>query len=406
MKRSKSILPFIIIFALIAGSIETDVSVPGFPAMASEFNVSESTIQETLSINFLGLFIGTLFFGPLSDFLGRRKTMIIGLFFFALFSLICSFTTSLVQLLIARFFQGLGAGAAPVVAYSIIGDVYKGSQATKFIGLMNAVVTGVMAAAPAIGAFICKIYNWHFTYGFIAILSCISCILAVGFLSETSKESKNFNVANILYDYMTLLKDPTFLLYCLASNMLVAAYVGYVASASFLYIDRLSISLNEYAIHQSLVVGMFSLVSFKSGWLQTKIGEARIMWYSVILTTISTIMIVLLSKVLPNSAAVFTFNMMLFSTGAAIIMSIVVAKSLSVFPNKKGISSSLVVGIRTLCCSLGAWTAGLFYTGELFDTALLIFILSSIATIGNVIILLKGFESEEQQKNEILTSKP
>ncbi len=180
------LLPFLLILSLIAQFIEIDISVPGFPDIVRYFNVLEGTIQLTIAYNFLGLCIGGLFFGPLSECYGRRKIMIIGNTLLLIGAVGCVFAPSVFWLLISRFIQGIGVSTS-VVVFTIIADSYQGNKAIKFIGIMNSVLTVVMAIAPVLGSFINGIVGWRGNYASVAIICLISWILLLLALPETKR---------------------------------------------------------------------------------------------------------------------------------------------------------------------------------------------------------------------------
>ncbi len=144
-------LPFILVVSLLAGCIEVDMSVPSFPDMAASFGVSEGHIQRTITYNFLGFVFGALIYGPLSESIGRRKTMLIGGAIMLLGALGCTYATSIDLLMLSRFIQGLGACTPVVVAYAIIADRYQGAAMYSMIGLVNACISIFMSLAPIAG---------------------------------------------------------------------------------------------------------------------------------------------------------------------------------------------------------------------------------------------------------------
>nr|WP_237349961.1 MFS transporter [Wolbachia endosymbiont of Cylisticus convexus] len=180
------LLPFLLILSLIAKFIEIDISIPSFPDIVRYFNVSEGTIQLTIAYNFLGFCIGGLFFGPLSECYGRRRIMIIGNTFLLIGAVGCVVAPSVFYLLISRFIQGIGVSTS-VVVFAIIADSYKGDKAVKFIGIMNSVLTVVMAIAPVLGSFINEIVGWRGNYASVAILCLISWVLLLFLLPETKR---------------------------------------------------------------------------------------------------------------------------------------------------------------------------------------------------------------------------
>lgn len=104
--------------------METDIYVPSFPDMKIFFNTTADVIQRILSVNFIGICLGSLLFGPLSDSFGRRKVLLIGLSFFALASWLCCITENFQFFLFFRFLQGFGAAAPMVITFAIVLEKY------------------------------------------------------------------------------------------------------------------------------------------------------------------------------------------------------------------------------------------------------------------------------------------
>lgn len=380
-------MPIVLLISLVASSVEMDISVPGFPAMAEYFSTSEANIQATLSLNLLGFCIAALFFGPLADSFGRKKLMVAGFVIFGICSAGCSITNDLSSLLAYRFFQGLGASSTWVLAYAIIADLYQGKLATKYIGLINGVATAFMAIAPAMGSLLCKTCGWRYTYGVVSVLSWASLIMIIFGLPETLKEKKPFKTKQTLADFWMLLNHPEFMLYTLVPSIICAAYMAYIAVAPFLYIDKLQMSFDEYALHQSLIIASFSFISFKTDWFLEKFGEVRAQHIGIVFSIIGMSMVAILSYLFPTNAWGVTIGMTLDSIGIAITFGIFVAKALELFPDLKGTASSLNMALRVSFCSLGVWIGAQFYTGAMFDSMLVLAIISGIGIGVNVLTL-------------------
>ena len=134
-------LPALLVITLLPCWAEVDISVPSFPGMAAYFEASDSLIQTTITVNFLGFCISTLLYGPLSDVFGRRKVMLIGNAIMLLGAFGCVFSPSIEFLLFARFVQGLGASTSTILVFSIITDKYCQEESAKIISSINAVTT-------------------------------------------------------------------------------------------------------------------------------------------------------------------------------------------------------------------------------------------------------------------------
>lgn len=275
MQYNKRYLPFLIIFSLIAVCIEIDISVPSFPDMVRYFNADVQTVQSTLTFNFIGICLSGLVYGPLSDCYGRRKVMLFGGFLFMIGSMGCVLAPSIEVMIGSRFVQGIGASSILIVVYAIIADAYEGTEVTRMMGIMNATVTAFMAFAPVMGGLINQHFGWQANYMTVAALSVVSLITLVAFLPETLMTRKTFSVREIFSGYGRLLGTLEFDIYALMGGVMLAAYIGYVACASFLYIDTMGLSMNVYSLNQAIIIAVFSGMSLVVGRIQ-QIGRAHV----------------------------------------------------------------------------------------------------------------------------------
>jgi len=110
------------------GAAAIDMYLPSLPSIESELGGVGGSAQFTLSSFFIGLGLGQLFYGPISDSLGRRKVLVVGLLIYCLGSLFCFFAGTMMELVAARFFQALGAAAGGVIARAMVRDVFSGKK--------------------------------------------------------------------------------------------------------------------------------------------------------------------------------------------------------------------------------------------------------------------------------------
>ncbi|WP_434732289.1 multidrug effflux MFS transporter [Wolbachia endosymbiont of Zygogramma bicolorata] len=365
------LLSFLLILSLIAKFIEIDISVPSFPDMVHYFNVSEGTIQLTIAYNFLGFCIGGLFFGPLSECYGRRRIMIIGNTLLLIGAVGCVFAPSIFLLLISRFVQGIGVSTS-VVMFAIVADSYKGDEAVKFIGIMNSVLTVVMAIAPVLGSFINEIVGWRGNYATVAILCLISWVLLLFLLPETKKDRDAFSLKKIMKDYRKLLSSPRFVTLSLMSSLFSAAYMSFITCGPFLYMKTFGLSSTIYALHQGAIVGCFSLISLFAGKILQKLGAIWCVISGTSVGAIGSLLLVIFSIIVPHSFYLVTLSMIIFSIGCAICQPVIFNASINVFPEIKGTASSAVSFIRAFIMAIFIGLTSYVYNGQAISVAVLI----------------------------------
>ena len=148
-----------------------DAYIPSIPNIANTFKVSIEKIELSLSIFLIGFSIGQVFGGPISDFYGRRKSSIFGLFGFALFSFLIILSSSVYELWVYRFFEAFCGGIVVVNASAAVRDRFKGAEAAKVFSLIGTVRSIAPLIAPAIGAFIIHFFSWKAVFIFLTLYS-------------------------------------------------------------------------------------------------------------------------------------------------------------------------------------------------------------------------------------------
>lgn len=383
--KNKHYLPFLLILSFIGVCIEVDISVPGFPDMARYFGVMEDKIQWTLSINFLGFCLSSLIWGPLSEAFGRRKMLILGNLIFVLGGLGCALGPTIDFIILCRFFQGFGASATSIIAIAMVADTYQGEKAARFNGMLNSFITAAIAAAPIAGGIINGFLGWRANYSTVALISLTTLILQIFLIPETKTVFDKWNPKKNMNQYLMMFKNPKFMAYSFIPSILVGGYLSFLGCGSFLYRDTLGVSLTAYSIHQAFIVASFSLVSFFSSRIISRIGEKTAVYAGSSLAIAAGLGLVGLSFATVTPLGI-TLLMSLFCIGIAPIYTAIFTASMEIFPEMKGLSSSSLMFMRMLMCSSVMGLVSFIYNGTLFPIACTI---AFLALLGSTLISAK-----------------
>ncbi|WP_082650865.1 multidrug effflux MFS transporter [Legionella steigerwaltii] len=374
MQSTRFQLPLValIVISLLGCCMEIDISLPSFPSIMTFFGSTEAQVQNTLSLNFLAFCLSGLLYGPLSETLGRRGLMIFGATCFLIGAVGCVFSFSIYQLMLWRFIQGLGASSTLVMGFAMISDRYSGEVAARYIGKINAYVTIFMAAAPILGSAIINYFTWRANFSFVAIIALISWLFLLWQLPETKTEKQPLKVMNIFKDYWTVSTHGKFLIYASMPNMLVTAYLTFVGSASFYYINTCKLSYFQFAMQQGLIVLLFSLTSFYAEKVISRIGSRKAVHLGIVCCAISIVLFTYFAFQYPDSPRLITFAMCWMAVGCAFPMSVTFAQSLEILPNLKGVCSSFIMSTRLFISSGAVALTGLWFDGSMRPVALVI----------------------------------
>lgn len=364
--------PFLLIFSAVSAAMEIELSLPSFPDIARAFSVSEEVIEGTISLNFFGFCVSSLFYGPLSDRFGRRPILLLGTLLFLIGSISCFLAPTIEMILVSRFIQGLGAAGSFVVVFTMISDAYKDNEATHWIGMLNAILTATMALAPILGGYLNLYFGWSSCYSFVALLTTIQLILLCLYLPET-RPGQNVNIKQSLKDYGSLLSSFRFLQSSLVPTLVAGSYMSFVAVIPFLYRDELGISLSVFSYHQAAIIASFSLMSYYANRVSSYFGDVRSALTGSAVSVIATVMLVTFASMenIP-SVWIITPLMCLFASSCAIPFAVVFSASLAVVPDKNGPASALLMCMRTFVLALTVQFSGYMYNGTLFSTAAIV----------------------------------
>ena len=232
------------------GPLSIDMYLPALPQMAQALNATQGQMQYTLGAFFGGFCVGMLFYGPLSDLLGRRKMLLSGLVIFTLASLLCAQATSAEALISFRALQAFGSGAAIVMARAIARDVYPSNELPKVLSLMTLVTMIAPLLAPLVGGFLLIHFEWQVIFYVLAAVGLCSVLAIFLLLPETlphQRESRNL-VGVAFHNYRLVLTDREALSIIGTMAFSFAGMFAFISGSPFVYINYFGVSEQYYGL--------------------------------------------------------------------------------------------------------------------------------------------------------------
>ena len=260
--------------ALVAfGPLSIDLYLPALPAMAAGLEASAEAVQLTITVFLAGFSIGMLFYGPISDRYGRRKVLLSGIVVFALASLACVLAVAVEPLILARFLQALGGGAASVLARAVVRDVYSQTEAIRKLSLMAMVTAIAPLLAPIFGSVLLDHFGWRGTFGALLAWGLFSLLVVCFQLPETLPHERRgqLSLASAFAAYGRLLCDPVALGLLLAGGMSFAAMFAYITGGPFYFIKLRGYSPLAF----SLLFAANALGIFAANYLNSRLVHSR-----------------------------------------------------------------------------------------------------------------------------------
>jgi MFS transporter, DHA1 family, multidrug resistance protein len=247
------------------GPLTIDMYLPALPRIADDLSVSSSVVQLTLTGTLVGLALGQLIIGPLSDSLGRRRPLMAGIVVHMLASVVCFFAPNIEVLGAARGLQGMGAAATMVVSFAIVGDLFDESVAATVFSRLMLVLGVAPVIAPSLGAAVLLRASWHWVFAVLVVLAGALLLLAALALPETLPPShrRPLKVVGIAKTYLGLFRDVRFVVLVLVAALAMSGLFAYVAGASFVLQGRYGLDQQSFAL--VFGVGAVALIGATQG---------------------------------------------------------------------------------------------------------------------------------------------
>lgn len=185
--RLTPILLTIILLLAALMQVTTDLYTPSLPAIATNLNASASTVQFTLSIYMLGFSLSHLFYGPISDRIGRKKPLVFGVGISSLGSIICYFAPSATVLILGRFIQAIGIGCCNSVGRSLARDLLSDRLLAKVGSYVGMVSVVILALSPTLGGYIQEYWGWRANFSILFVAALVIWTLTLCYLPETNQ---------------------------------------------------------------------------------------------------------------------------------------------------------------------------------------------------------------------------
>jgi len=233
-----------------AGSLSTDLYLPAFPDMAADLGISASAVQLTLTAFLIGAGLGQLTIGSISDALGRRRTLIVGLTLFVICCYLASMSPSLEFLALVRVLQGFAGASGTVLSRAIIADLTEREEAVKAFSILFAMIALGPALANPLGAWLTQVGGWRWALMGLAVLSTGMLVAAVLFVPESlpPEDRHPFRVSVLAGNIGRLARHRTYMLYAVAFAAGYASLLTYLSSSSFIVQDLLGLTPVGYSL--------------------------------------------------------------------------------------------------------------------------------------------------------------
>lgn len=248
------------------GSFVNDMYLPTLPEMVKAFHTSVPTVQLGLTFGMIGLGLGELILGPMSDRFGRKPILVGALVVFCI-GAVCSVWSRTIHVFIWwRLVQGIGASGGYFLARTIPADMYKGRTLAKVMALVGAINGFAPASAPVIGGLVARSIGWQGIFWILFAFSAMLLLLSMALKESLPKSRRMSGFGPAFHNYVILARNKHFLIHVLLKGSALGMLFAYISSAPFIIQDHYHFNQLQFGLFMgvnALFVATGAMVALK-----------------------------------------------------------------------------------------------------------------------------------------------
>lgn len=348
------------------GPFAIDMYLPALPDIGRSLGAQVGAVQWSLTAFFLALGAGQLFYGPVSDMVGRKPPLYFGLLLFTVASVGCALATEIETLVALRFLQGLGAAAGMAIPRAVVRDLHTGTDAARLMALLMLVFSVSPILAPLAGSAVIALTGWRGVFWLVAVAAIAGLALVHGALRETrpAADRVESSLGGALRAYGLLLRDRHYLGLVFIGGCAMSGFFVYLAGSPFVLINHYGLTPTQYSLAFSLNAAAFIGSSQFTGMLGRRFGLVPIV--KVAASASGVVMVLLLGYYLTGGDRLPVLIALYFVSSA--FMGLVIPTT-SVLALEKhgaiaGTASALLGTLQMLTGAAAMGIVGLFATGK------------------------------------------
>jgi MFS transporter, DHA1 family, multidrug resistance protein len=350
---------WLLVLITISGTLAMHLFVPALPDAAQSFGASVPAMQATISVYIIGLATGQLVYGPLSDGLGRRMMLMIGLGLYACASLAAAAAPNVHTLIGARLFQALGGCAGLALGRAIVRDTAGPEDAVRDLALLNFMTLIGPGVAPLIGSAIATLLGWRWIFLLLAALGGATLYFTWRLLPQTNVPSGNIRARALLADYAQLLRSPSFMGFALGGACATTSIYAFLSAAPFVIPSRLHRPLHEVGIYLGLLMVGMSVGNVITRNLIRRVSLDRLLIGANLLSTVSAAALLVVTLFGAITIVNVIGLMFLFSVGAGATSPAALSKALDVDSRLVGSAAGLYGSMQMIVGALCTFAVGM-----------------------------------------------
>jgi len=355
-------LPLLVVITALP-AVTINIYLPSMPGIVSHFQTDIPTIQYALSLYLLGLAVGQLAYGPLSDRLGRRPVLLAGMAIYSIGSLLCALAQGIEIFLVGRVLQAIGGAAGMVLGRAMIRDVYDKARVASVLGYTVMITTIATSVAPIIGGTLDQMFNWRAPFLFLAGLGAAVVLACFVWAKETANLSA-LPSGRVWMGYVQVLRYWTFWRFLLYSSLLNASYFVFIAGSPVVVIELWGYSPTSFGAWWMIGSLAYFIGSYIAGRYSERLGTESMLRIGTPIILLGGAMMMALLAIGPHHPLSVFVPIGVIFIGSGVMQPNIVSSAINVDPKNIGSASGLLGCTQILFGIMGISLLGLFPTDE------------------------------------------
>ncbi|MFP3095633.1 multidrug effflux MFS transporter [Kluyvera sichuanensis] len=333
----------VILGALMAfTSLSTDIYLPAMPMMAAEL---QGNVELTITGFLIGFSFAQLIWGPISDRVGRRIPLFIGMVLFVIGSAGCALSSDMPQIVFWRVFQAFGACTGPMLARAMIRDLYARTRAAQMLSTLVIISAIAPVVGPLLGGQIVTIASWRAVFWLLVVMGA-AMFIALWWLPETLPGEKRLTtpISSAFGNYASLVKNREFMRYTLCVSFFYVAAYAFIAGSPFVYISYYHVDPQHYGwLFAVNIIGVMALSSVNRRLVQRH-PLHTLLRVAAFVAALATVLLALSVKTHIGGMVAMVLTIFIFFSMNGIVAAASTAAALDTVPSNLAGSASALIG--------------------------------------------------------------
>jgi len=346
--------------------------IPALPATAQALDVSAGTVQLTITLYLIGLAIGQLVYGPVSDRFGRRPVLLVGLALFTLAGAASAAAPNAWTLVVARILQSIGACSGLVLGRAIVRDSAAPDRAAAQLALLTLVMSAAPAIAPVLGGYATAWFGWRAAFALLAIIGAVTLAFAVALLPETNALQASPR-ASLLLNSLRLFRSRAFCGFVLGGACTTTSFYAFMAASPFILVNLLYQPAERVGLYYLLLMAGVAAGSLSANRLAGKIRTPNALRIANSIAIVGSACFMLAYLVGWLNVVSVIAPVVLFMVGAGMASPFALSGAVSVNPHTIGAASGLYGFTQMAYGALCTVVVEVWRPGSVFTVAVVLF---------------------------------